>query len=238
MSDFDEIWVLASKEHQKLYNRFQSFLLEKAKQPANKDFPNLRASNLNSLGSRNLKHVQEKLAHSSPDKATRKIQPTIAKFLTPLTNLHDNEELPQRLVKKTPKGDKDSASQAKVLDSLLESMKVDEKESKPIKQKRKQVVKNSKKDVQTSLDSGNGKDSDCDTKVVVDDSDKEVKDKPTSVKQQKAKKSVKSTRKQESKHNKAKTEAKAEVEAKRKPRTVNQKVIANLRTKKRVLSAC
>jgi len=103
------------------------------------------------LGSRNLKNVQEKLAHSSPDKATRKIQPTIAKFLTPLTNLHDNEDLPQRLVKKAPKSDnKNSASQAKVLDSLLESTKVDEKESKPIKQKRKQVSKNSKKDVQTS----------------------------------------------------------------------------------------
>src|SRR6185437_9452142 len=108
VSDFDEIWVLASKEHQKVYNRFQAFLSEKAKQPAHKDFPNLRASNLNSLGSRNLKNVQEKLAHSSPDKATRKIQPTIAKFLTPLTNLHDNAELPQRLVKKAPKGDKDS----------------------------------------------------------------------------------------------------------------------------------
>ena len=64
------------------------------------------------------------------------------------------------------------------------------------------------------IDNGNGKDGDCDTKVVVDDSDEEVKDKPTSVKQKKAKKSVKSKRKQEPKHKKAKTEAKAEVEAK------------------------
>ena len=28
VSDFDEIWVLASKEHQKVYNRFRAFLLQ------------------------------------------------------------------------------------------------------------------------------------------------------------------------------------------------------------------